>query len=176
MCVPGSANIIPAILNTAVSAGKTVIDNQQASKTNEYRAQVAINNIKNAQDEANRQTQLGIDKAREERISGLKRASLLLANNASSNTNAMSDSNLQNYYDTTQISFKNAENIENTYNLKADSYIEKANNYLSNYNASQKLYKKSALKQNINSLGNYAKVASNWYINSTGDIDYYDFI
>jgi type II secretory pathway pseudopilin PulG len=177
MCVPGPvANIVPAILSSALSVTNVIVQNNQQAKNNEYRAQVAVNNIRNAQNEAKRQTQLGIEKAREERLNGLKSASALLAKNASSNTDVYSGSNLYNYEDASKEYFQNALNIENSYNYKADKYIEKANNYLTNYNMESKLSKKSALKQNINSLGSFAKVASNWYVNSTGDINNYDFI
>ena len=172
MCVPG----VLQVSQIAANIGKSVIDYNQQSKANEYRSQVAINNIKSAQDEAKRQIQLGIEKSREEKILGIKKANALLAKSASSNTDAVSDSNLQNYYDIQDMSNLNAQNIQNEYNLKADAYFDKANSYLNSYRTSQKTYRNSVLKNAVNSLGGYSKVASSWYSTGNGGFNNYGTI
>jgi len=175
MCVPGAVQAVQLVTNAATGIGKTILDYNQQTKNNEYRTQVAINNITAAQNEAKRQSQIGIEKSREEKIEGLKRANSLLAKNAASNTNVFSGSNFLNYQDEQNLSFNNAQNILDSYNQKSASYYQRARNYYNNYQQSQKQYKSSMMKSALNSLGNYTKVASNWYSNNTGD-DYYDSI
>ena len=174
MCVPHAIGVAQMAINAAASISKTVIEYNQQEKNNEYRKQVAINNIKNANAEAQRQVQLGIDKSREEKIEGLKKASYLMTQNAASNFDVSSGSNFMNYQDIQNTSFSSAQDILDSYNYKADTYFNKANSYLNNYLYSQKAYKNSVLKSAITSLGNYSKVALSWYSNS-GD-NYYDSI
>ena len=113
---------------------------------------------------------MGIDKARDERIAGIKAASAVLAQNSSGGFDVNSDTNFLNYIDTRNSAFSNAKSIEDEYNSKAQNYYSKANNYLNNYNISKKSYKQSLVKSAINSLGNYTKVASSWYLdNIEGD-------
>ena len=172
MCVPQAIQAAQLVINTALGVTKTVTDYNMQVKNNEYRSQVAMMNIKSAQKEAQNQIQLGIDKSREEKIEGLKKASALLTQNASSGFDAVNDTNKLNYLDVQNVSFANAQNIQDRYNQKADSYFQKANNYLANYKNYQRNYKASLFKSAINSLGNYSKVASSWYSNYTENGDY----
>lgn len=172
MCVPQAVMAIQTAVNIATSVGKTVYEHKQQKQENEYRTQIAYNNIQTANNNAKQQIQQGIEKSREEKISGLRQASALLAKNASSNTDVMSDTNLLNYSDLQDASFNNAENIMDSYTLKADDYYKQANNYGLNLAYQQKKYNNDMRKNALNSLGTYTKVASNWYLNNSGGSDY----
>ena len=112
--------------------------------------------------------QIGIEKSREEKIEGIKKASSLLAQNASSGVSATTDSNLINYEDIQNSYYNSAQNTLNSYNVRAQEYNDKANYYLNELNYSQKNYKSSVFKSALNSLNTYSKVASSWYSNTSG--------
>lgn len=164
MCVPGATEAV----QLAMSIGKTAFEVSQQSRNNDYRSQVAITNAKNAQNEAKKQIQLGIEKSRNEKISGIQKANALLAQNASSNTDAFSQTNLQNFSDIKDISFSNADSIQDGYYAKADTYFSKANSYLYANKVNNQNYKNSLYKTALNSLGNYTQVALDWYSESEG--------
>ena len=163
MCVPGAQEIAKIATTVGMIAAKTAINNREIKKEAEYRAQVAINNIKNSQNEAQTQQQIGIEKSREEKISGMKKASMVLAKNASSGADTIYDTNYQNYLDEIEASNNSAQSIIDEYNLKADSYFQKANDYYLDYQNQRKQYKNSFMKNALNSLGSFSSVASNWY-------------
>ena len=163
MCVPQAITAVQTAFNVAGTITNKISDYNQQTKANEYRAQVAINNIKNANDEARNQMQIGIEKAREEKIEGLKKASQMLARNSSSASSAVSESNLLNLQDIQNSADSNARNILNSYNIKADSYFQKANGYLQSYNQTAQEYNDNLKKNRLNSLGSNMKVASKWY-------------
>ena len=165
MCAPGAIQAASSAINAAANITRTTIEINQQTKNNEYRAQIVANNIKNAQNEALRQTQLGIDKSREEKLSGIRKANELLAQNASSASDTYSGSAFLNYGDIQNESFNNAKEIQDSYNYKADKYYEKANNYAYNFAISQKNYKNSLYKTALNSLSSFSRVASSWYQN-----------
>ena len=166
MCVRAAMSAVQAIASIGSTVARTAIDAKQQneqSKEYEYRSQIALSNYKTAQNNAKEQIQLGIDKSREQKIEGLKKASVLLAKNASSGFDALSDTNYQNYSDVTTESYDDAQKIMDSYNLSADSYFQKANSYLNDYNNQYYSYKKTLKKNALNSLGNYTKVALSWF-------------
>lgn len=166
MCVPQAMTAIRIIANVGSAVARVASDvhqQSQQSKEYEYRSQIALNNIKTAQDDAREQTQLGIDKSREQKIEGIKKASVLLAKNASNGSDAFSDSNFKNYSDTLDSYYDDAQKIMENYNLSADSYFQKANSYLNDYNMQNYNYKKSVKKNALNSLGSYSSVALSWF-------------
>ena len=166
MCVPQAMTAVQVIANVGATVARVASEvNQQAQqkKEYEYRSQIALNNIKTAHDDAREQIQLGIDKSREQKIEGMKKASMLLAKNASGGFDALSDSNYQNYTDTIDSYNEDAQKIMDDYNQSADSYFQKANSYLNDYNYQAYAYNKSAKKSALNSLGNYTKVALSWF-------------
>ena len=164
MCVPIDP-ITTAITTLTAVAGGIVTANQQnrqIKKTNEYRAQIAKNNIQNSVNEARKQQQLGIDKSREEKIEGLKNANRLKAQNAASGFDINSTTNNLNYSDILNTAQANADNIQTRYNENADNYFQRANSYITNYNMN------SSINQEKNdlfatALGSVSKVAKNWY-------------
>lgn len=160
MCVPGA----PIATNVVSSVIKSALDTSKQLKEQQYRAQIAVNNIKEAQNDALAQKQIGIEKSRVEKLDGIKKANTILAQQASSGVDASSDTNTQNYYDLLSGYFSNANDIENFYNTKAESYFSKANSYFNEYSSSNKSGS-SNFNKAINFLGSSKKVASNWYFN-----------
>ena len=162
MCGPEGFAVGQAIVNAATSITSNVISYKQEEANNEYRNQIAINNIKNAQNEAKLIKQTGIEEARQERIKGLQELSRQKAQNASSGFDINSNSYQQNYEDILDGYNSNAQNIENAYDRKAQSVNNSQNTIASEAIYSQNQYNLNQYKNAINSLGNYTQVASNW--------------
>lgn len=163
MCLPQAAIAAQTILSFSNNINNKFAENKQQVIANEYRAQVAMNNMRNEEDNARSELQKGIEESRKEKIEGMKKASKLLAQNASSGVLATSDTNYMNFEDVTNESNLNAQDILNSYNSKAESHFQRANSYLNNYNQQSTNYNSSLKKNSLNSLGSYMKVASKWY-------------
>ena len=163
MCYPAAAQTAMAIINAATSTANAYISYKQESENNDYRRQVAINNIKSLNDEAKRQNQLGIEQARQERLEGIRKAGTVAAANASSGFDMNSFTSNQNYNDVIIDSKNSANEIQNMYKENADKYLDRANDVLNEYNQYSKNYNSNLLKSAINSLGNYSRVAKSWY-------------
>ena len=163
MCVPEAIQAASSAINTATSITKTVLDMNHQTKNNEYQAQIAINNIKNAQNEAKRQTQIGINEARREKISGIRKANEVLARNAASAADSVSGSAFLNFNNTLNEGFSASKEIQDEYNYRAGKYYEKANDYAYNFKISEKNYKNSLYNTALNSLNSFSNVAASWY-------------
>lgn len=133
----------------------------------DYRVQIALNNAKNANNQALREKQLGIEKSRLEKISGLSEASKIKAINSASNLDSSSQTNNLNYLDAINLSYSNSQNIKNNYDIKAQSYFDKANSYINQANMYEKNYNNSLLAFADNALGKTQKVSANWYSNNS---------
>ena len=163
MCYPAATQAAMAVINAATTTANAYMSYKQESENNEYRKQVAINNIKNLENEALRQNQLGIEKAREQRLEGIKKANTAAAISAASGFDMNSFTTLQNYSDVLNNSEISASAIQDEYKQNAESYLNRANSILNEYNNYSKNHNSNLYKSAINSLGNYTKVAQNWY-------------
>lgn len=163
MCTPAAGQIAQAVASLANTVVNSVSQYQQDKQENKYRAMVAVNKINDARESAYQERQLGIDKAREERMKGIRNANILLAKNAASGFDAMSGTNYQNYDDSIKSSDLQAQNIQEQYESNADKYFKQANKYLEEYNAQANSYNSKAYSRALNSLGGFSKVASSWY-------------
>ena len=172
MCTP---DIITQAVTTAIgtisTAAQNITSQKQENINNQYRRQVAINNIKQANQKALELQQTGIEKSRSAKVEGLRQMAALKAQNSSNGCYSNSTTNLQTYNDTLTNSYAEANSILDEYNKSADSYFKKANSYLSEYNNNVQKYNQSQYSSAINSLGNMANVASSWYSKNLGDND-----
>lgn len=142
--------IIPAVNNR----------NEQKDALN-YRTSLAINNMKEAKNQAYAQNQLGIEEARKQKIAGLRAASDIMAQNASGGFSVNSGNNLFNYEDTIDSSYSNALESQKTYSISADSYFKKAGDYLNDAKNYQSQKKKLGFAQTA--LGATKQVANRWF-------------
>ena len=60
MCVAASSTAVFSIVSAALGAGASIVTSSMQRKTEEYKTQIALNQLKSAQNEAQRQRQLGI--------------------------------------------------------------------------------------------------------------------
>ena len=160
MCVPTNLGNAFSAISSVVG---TINEYNTIRKNNEYRTEVAINNAKIAQNEALRQKQLGIEKARIETMEGMKNASRLKAKNAASNLDFASFTSELGYNDILNNSFSSANSIEKQYDNTAQNYFNQANNYLSQANNYKNLFDNSITSYSMNALGKFGKVSSNWF-------------
>ena len=167
MCVATAA--ITTLIGTALSVGNMIAQNKAEEKTNEYKQQIAINQVKSAQEEAQRQKQLGIEKSREEKIKGLKEISKLQAQSASSGFDMNSQTNLFNYDDVETSYDNSANNILDSYYNNAKAYSDKADQYRTQIKIDNVETDLKNKQEFMNALGKTTKVALNWYdgLNST---------
>lgn len=156
MCVVSTGFSMATLVGSALSAATTIVGNNIQRKNDEYKTQIAVNQIKSQQNEAQRQRQLGIDKSREEKIQGLKTVSKLKAINASNGFDTSSQTNLYNYDDTKNEYDYSANNILESYYSNAEKYDEQARNNISDLN-----FKNDTKK--LNSIGSTLQVAEDWY-------------
>ncbi len=161
MCIT-NASAIGNILEFAASAFtniNSVVTNVNESK---YRSQVAINNAKTAENEARRIQQLGIQEARSEKIAGIRNANLIAAKNASSGLDIYGTTSSYQYLDAINEANSNAKNILDSYDYKAQSYFDKANDYAENARLSIKNANNYLLNTAAVSLGQFGSVAKKW--------------
>jgi len=174
MCSPDVLlNTIKITTNSAMNIFDEYSNNKAIKQEQNYRTQIAINNIKNAQNEGRRQQQLGIEKSRSEKIAGLRQAQDIVAQNAANGFISNSGTNYLQYEDVVDDAYQNANSAINQYNSNADVYFKKANSYLNDLNTQIKAYNSNLIKNNYNSLGNYYKVAKNWYSDVWGNDNEY---
>lgn len=166
MCVAASATTILSVLTAAVGTGASIITSSMQQKTEEYKTQIALNQAKSAQNEAQRQRQLGIEQAREERIEGLKNISRMQAQNAASGFDVYSTTNMYNYEDMDIEYQNNAQNILESYYAKAQGYDEQAQSYVDSLNLSIMNNNLRETRNLYTSLGNTKKAAQKWYENN----------
>lgn len=160
MCIP---EVVGATISTVTGITSKAIQINQQSKEFKYRQQLAINNAKNANNEALRQKQLGIDESRKEKILGLKEASRQKAINSAGNFNLNSETLNFGQNDILNQYNNQAKAIENSYNLKSDYYFNQANSYLNQANQTNKSYKNYVFNTSINSLNELSQVSQEWY-------------
>lgn len=162
MCTIGST-VARALIDVTGTAAGLITQQAEAKANNEYRMQVALNNANAAKEEALRQQQLGINKSRQEKISGLYEANKLKAQNSASGLDIQSQTSEMMYQDVLNNSFSEAENTKNEYNTVAKSYFDQANSYLQEAGATNKQYNNSVFSNAMNALGKTGKVTSSWY-------------
>ncbi len=162
MCTPNTFSAITplGIFNTATSVVSGISNIKNEKRNLKYKTQIAINNAKAANNEALRQNQLGIEQARKEKIEGIKNMKTQMAKNASNGFDMNSNTNLQSYQDTINNANSNAETIKNDYSFKADSYFDKARDYLGNIKQYRNDYNSSVFQT---ALGGAQKVANSWF-------------
>ena len=165
MCVAGfelgtqsslAQNLTKVLFNTSNSV-------LAQKSNNDYRTQVALYNAKQAQNEAHRQQQIGIEKARVQKIEGIYQANNVLAKQSASNLDGTSfNSNLA-YQDILDNSNMQSKVVKNEYFSKANDYFKQANSYLNQLNYNQKQYNKNLVYTGLTGLGQTYQVASDWY-------------
>ncbi|MBR5303652.1 MAG: hypothetical protein IKU37_02365 [Candidatus Gastranaerophilales bacterium] len=174
MCTPGaivsnaSSSLLGGIFKGVGVLGSvvsTVSDYKTNKDNNEYRMQVALNNAKIAQNEALRQKQLGIEKARREKISGLQEISRLQAKNSASNLDMSSYTNKIAYQDVLNFYDTNSQTAKSQYDLQANNYFNQANSYLNQAQIYKNQYNQSIFDYSLNALGKFNRVAADWYKN-----------
>lgn len=170
MCSPDAVrtgvSLVVNGLKITTQVASTVNEVKTQEMNNKYRAQVAINNVKEAQNNAKELQQAGIEKSRLQKIEGLRQIERQKAQNGANGFNLNSFTNTQSYDDTLSGYNSNAQNILDDYNSKADSYYSKANNYLNSYTNN---YNQNQYKSAVNALGNTLSVAKTWYSNTKED-------
>ena len=132
MCTAGNATM--EVINGALGVFGAANDIYNERKENKYRTQIAINNAKNAQNEALRQKQMGIEKSRIEKIAGMQKMNNKIAKDSASGFDLNSLTNQYNYSDILSSSDESAKNIQNEYNQAAENYFRTANSYLNEAN------------------------------------------
>lgn len=172
MCTPtmiasqASSGLFEGVLKGigALNSAVTTISGYKANKENyAYRTQIALNNAKIAQNEALRQKQLGIEKARLEKINALQDLSKMQARNSASNFDAMSQTNKYAYQDMFNISNVNAKAIDEQYSMQSDKYFNQATNYLKQADDYKRQHDQSVFNYSFNALGKFKQVADDWY-------------
>ena len=93
----------------------------------------------------------------------MKNASTLMAKNASNGFDMNSNTNLLSYKDTINSANSNAQNIQKDYDYKADSYFDKARDYLGDIKQYQNEYNASVYDKALWGLGNTQKVTEKWF-------------
>ena len=164
MCEPSTITMaVGAVVSatTAVIAG--IETKNQQDRNSEYRKQVAINNIKNADKQAKAAAQEGIEYSRKERLSGIREKNKLISQSAASGFDLNSDTNLLNFDDPIKNSNMNAEYIQDQYKYKSDSYMEKANSYLDEYKNSESNYNSKQYLNALNRLNDTANISLKWF-------------
>ena len=173
MCIPdvGAFQQIQGVINLASAANKINTEKQE----NKYRTQIAINNAKNAQNEALRQKQMGIDASRQEKIQGIQEVSKKRVQSASGGFSSLDGTNQFIYQDVLSGANFEAQKVKNSFDLKADSYFDKANEYLNQASKNTKDYNTLVFQKGMQYLGNANKVAQNWYQNRSNEVSYDNF-
>jgi len=151
---------VAIVARTVVPAVKTY---QEQKDNLKYRTNLALNNMKEAKNNALAQKQAGIEEARKQKISGLRLANEMFNQNASYGFEADSGNNLYNYDDTIENYYNTAFDTQHTYDVRADNYFESANEYLKSAKSYQQQSKKVGWKVTKNALGNTTSVASKWF-------------
>ena len=169
MCVPYLSALGTGVKAVSSVLGQVSSISQNISESN-YRTQVAINNAESAKNEALRQRQLGIEEARQEKISGLQEANKLAARNAASGLDISGQTSSLGYDDVLNNAGSNAKSIQDSYNLKSESYMEQANSYLESAKINKKNTKNYLLNYALTGLGDAGMAASSWYDKNEGGI------
>ena len=173
MCIPGASAF--EHIQSAMNLASTINEVQTQKKEAKYRTQIAINNAKNAQNEALRQKQMGIEESRKEKVLGIQEANKKLVQNASNGFSALDGTNQFLYQDIHNQADYKSDKITSLYNLRADSYFNKANDFLNQANKYSKDYNSSMFQKGMQYLGNVNKVAQNWYEKKSDEVSY-DYI
>lgn len=162
MCTGDPSSILSGIASIAGIINK-VNDVNQTVQEQDYRAQVAINNAKTAENEALRQRQLGIDESRREKILGFQEANKMAAKNAASGFNVSSETMTYGYNDVLSSAYSNAESIKEAYELNAQSYDDQAKSYYESASLAKENAKNYLLNSALVGLGQASLAASDWY-------------
>ncbi|MBQ8848479.1 MAG: hypothetical protein IJ003_05995 [Candidatus Gastranaerophilales bacterium] len=151
-------DIVSGTLNVAKMTSSIQNDNQQLK----YQTQIAINNAKQAQNEALRQKQIGIDEARLEKIKGMQKLNSQIAKNSANGFDAYSQTNIENYSDIYSDTLNSANAVKNNYDNSAIDYFQTANEYLNQAKQTKKQYNSNLFKKGMTYLGQFNKVADSW--------------
>jgi len=152
-------------LNVASGVMGTISEYKTNKANAAYQTQIALNNAKIAQNEALRQKQLGIEKSRLEKISGMQEVNKQKALYAASNLDMMSQTSQMAYQDTLNMAQINADVAKKEYDIAANSYFNQANSYLNQAQSYKNQYNQSLFANSMNALGKFSQVASDWYSN-----------
>lgn len=166
---PGIGNLLFNLTSSLASNATEYYANKDNLK---YRTQIALNNAKNAQNEALRQKQLGIDSARLEKIEGIRAANILKAQNSATGLDVSSQTSKYSYEDVYQQADINANLARKEYDLNSSAYFRQANNYLNEVNNYQKSYNNALFNNALNALGKTQKVAEEWYDKKTEEFSF----
>lgn len=181
MCDFGITALVTSIVATAVSTTMGVVSSVQQGKAQQaqynYQAEVARNNAKIAQANADQQRQEGIEEARLQRIKTLQAIGKQQTAMAANGIDISSGTALDIIEDTSAMGELDALTTRYNAETKAIAYEQQANNYTNQANldilAGQNAYRSgvtNAISTGVNGLGNAASVAGKWYgANSIGN-------
>lgn len=158
-------------LSSAIGLVSSIAKDKRDEKINEYKTQIAINNIENNKLLASQQLQQGIESAHQTKIKGMSAAATQMAKNASNGFDMNSMTNLYNIDDIYNSADSEANLTKEEYLLKAQNYINSANNQILSLNASNEANSINRFLTGMNYLGSATKVAESWSKeDSNGDI------
>lgn len=160
MCIP--TNVVTGV-SSAIGLAGTISDYKSNQKMNEYKTQIALNNVENNKYLASQQIQQGVESARLTKIKGISSASSQMAKNASSGFDVNSATNLYGVEDIFNSAEMEVNNTREEYALKAQNYINNANNQILSLNSDLASNANSKFKTGMNILGTSLKVSNDWF-------------
>lgn len=160
MCTTALA--LSDVISGSMNVIKTVSGIKQQDAQYKYQTQIAINNAKQAQNEAFQQKQIGIDEARLEKIKGLRQVNEQIAKNSSSGFDVNSLTNQLNYGDILTTANNSSSLVKSKYFQNANSYLQSANSYLDKAKQIKKEYNDNLFEKGMTYLGQFGKVADSW--------------
>ena len=174
MCDFGITALVTSIVATAVSTTMGVVSSVQQGKAQQaqynYQAEVARNNAKIAQANADQQRQEGIEESRLQRIKTLQAIGKQQTAMAANGIDISSGTALDIIEDTSAMGELDALTTRYNAETQALAYEQQANNFNNQANldvfAGENAYKSgmiNAVGQGFQGLGSAAGVASNWY-------------
>ena len=149
-------------LSSAIGLVSSIAKDKRDEKISEYKTQIAINNIENNKLLASQQVQQGIESARQTKIKGLNAAATQMAKNATNDFDMNSMTNIYNIDDIYNSADSEANSTKEEYLLKAQNYINSANNQILSLNVSNETNSTNRFLTGMNYLGSAAKVAADW--------------
>ena len=181
MCDFGITALVTSIVATAVSTTMGVVSSVQQGTAQQaqynYQAEVARNNAKIAQANADQQRQEGIEESRLQRIKTLQAIGKQQTAMAANGIDISSGTALDIIEDTSAMGELDALTTRYNSETQAIAYEQQANNFTNQANldvfAGENAYRSgvtNAISTGVNGLGNAASVAGKWYSgNSIGN-------
>ncbi len=149
-------------LSGAIGLVSSIAKDKRDEKISEYKTQIAINNVENNKLLASQQVQQGVESARQTKIKGLNAAATQMAKNASNGFDMNSMTSIYNIDDIYNSADSEANSTKEEYLLKAQNYINSANNQILSLNVSNETNSTNRFLTGMNYLGSATKVAENW--------------